>query len=547
MSKTAGPTNNADGVPAEFTPHQSQAAFLRGDKRYLGFVSGVGAGKTYAGIIRTFLNMERWNRGEMGAIVAPTRQMVVNVIIPEMRDLGLLDKWDYNSSYSDEPGIHSPCGSRALILSADNEKTIERLRGLNLAWGWIDERTAVPERAKEILSQRLRTGNYRNLYETTTPKGKDDTYEFYVGGTDAEKRQFGEAAIYETDDRLAIVGVPTRANPNTPEDYKQAMEQDMPEQIRAQEVQGEFVEIGSGILTREMLAAASADELDSSELSFHVGVDLGIEPDAAKAEGNDTDYFAAAIIAHHRRHGEAFVVDVARERGLSLSQGVEWLREVVSGVPSPTINIESVHAQQYFLQAAKDAGLPVQGVSQSLKKEDRLIQLSVPFENERIRLINFDTQPKEGLDDRWQQFIQEWIAFPDGTHDDMLDAVELALRGLSIGHSFGIEGVDVYGRDTEWRWIKTSWLVRASRRYRRSKSSLACVGRSTSASIVGWRARKLTCMIRRGRRLMAGVVRHGSVRSVIGSSCGRCRMRVMRWICMGVTGSVVSRVVIFMV
>jgi len=77
-----------------------------------------------------------------------------------------------------------------------------------------------------------------------------------------------------------------------------------------------------------------------------------------------------------------------------------------------------------------------------------LIQLSVPFENERIRLINFDTQPKEGLDDRWQQFIQEWIAFPDGTHDDMLDAVELALRGLSIGQSFGIEGVDVYGRDT---------------------------------------------------------------------------------------------------
>ena len=446
MSKTAGRTPNS-GVLAEFTPTPYQDEFLRGDKRYLGFVSGVGAGKTYAGIIRTFLNMERWNRGEMGAIVAPTRQMVVNVIIPEMRDLGLLDKWCYNSSYSDEPGLHSPNGSRALILSADNQKTIERLRGLNLAWGWIDERTAVPERAKEILSQRLRTGNYRNLYETTTPKGKDDTYEFYVGGVDARKRAFGEASIYECDDRLAIVGVPTRANPNTPEDYKDAMEQDMPEQIRAQEVQGQFVEIGSGILTREMLTAVGPDVLESNELSFHVGVDLGIEPNAKRAESNDTDYFAAAIVAHHRRHGEAFVIDVARKRGLSLSQGVEWLREVVSGVPSPTINVESVHAQQYFLSAAKDAGLPVHGVDQSLKKEERLIQLSVPFENETIRLVNFQTDPDDGLDDRWNQLAQEWIAFPDGTHDDMLDAVELALRNLSIGQSFGADGLDLYGRD----------------------------------------------------------------------------------------------------
>lgn len=447
MSSARGPSDGDDTTLATFTPTPYQDAFLRGDKRYLGFVSGVGAGKTYAGIIRTFLNMERWNRGEMGAIVAPTRQMVVNVIIPEMRDLGLFDKWSYNSSYSDEPGIHSPSGSRALILSADNKKTIERLRGLNLAWGWIDERTAVPNRAAEILSQRLRTGNYRNLYETTTPKGKDETYEFYVGGVDATKRQFGEASIYECDDRLAIVGVPTRANPNTPEDYKEAMEQDMPEQIRAQEVRGEFVEIGSGILTRDMLTPVSSDVLESSELTFQVGVDLGIEPDAAKAEQNDTDYFAAAIVGHHRRHGEAFVVDVARKRGLSLSQGVEWLKEVVAGVPNPTINVESVHAQQYFLTAAKDAGLPVTGVDQSLKKEDRLIQLSVPFENDTIRLVNFNTDPEAGLDDRWDQLAQEWIAFPDGTHDDMLDAVELALRNLSIGQSFGADGLDLYGRD----------------------------------------------------------------------------------------------------
>ena len=128
-------------------PFTEQQPFLQADKRYLGYISGVGAGKTFSGIIRTIRNMTEWNSGEMGAIIAPTRQMIVNVIIPEMRDIGLFDdpiNWEYKSAYSDEPGIHAPNGSRALILSADNKQTIERLRGLNLAWVWIDEKTAVP-------------------------------------------------------------------------------------------------------------------------------------------------------------------------------------------------------------------------------------------------------------------------------------------------------------------------------------------------------------------------------------------------------------------
>jgi len=144
----------------QLRPFHEQKKFLGKGKRYYGYISGVGAGKTFAGIIRTARNMVEWNPGEMGAIVAPTRQMVVNVIIPEMRDLGFFDSvgWEYKSAYSDEPGLHAPNGSRALILSADNKQTIERLRGLNLAWGWIDEEAVVDPRAREILMQRLRIG-----------------------------------------------------------------------------------------------------------------------------------------------------------------------------------------------------------------------------------------------------------------------------------------------------------------------------------------------------------------------------------------------------
>jgi predicted phage terminase large subunit-like protein len=449
-----GITDDAGTDDERPVPYPEQQPFMGRAKRYYGFISGTGAGKTFAGVFRTWMNATTWNPDSMGAILVPDKSQFTDNIKPIMEDLGMIRRgepggWEYKSVYTDEPGLRTPSGERILILSADNQRQIGRLKGKNLAYVWMDEEAEIPPRARQIADQRLRVGNYPNLYITTTPDGKNHTYDFFDGDVNPEKRRSGKGMIYECDDRLAVVGVPPEANPEMRDEDIAAMRRTLPDAIVQQEIEGQFVEIGSGILTREMLSAAPSDVLDTTELTYHVGVDLGIEPDASKAEANDTDYFAAAILAHHRRHGEAFVVDVARKRGLSLSQGVEWLKTVVQGVPQPTINVESVHAQRYFLQAAKDAGLPVQGVEQSLTKEDRLIQLSIPFENDRIRLVNFNQDPADGPEERWRELIQEWIAFPDGTHDDMLDAVEIATRNLSIGQAFGADALDLYGRDTD--------------------------------------------------------------------------------------------------
>lgn len=439
MSKTAG--RNSDSVLAEFTPTPYQEEFLRGDKRYLGFVSGVGAGKTYAGIIRTVLNMEVWNPGEMGAIVAPTRQMIVNVIIPEMRDLGLLNKWEYNSSYSDEPGLHSPNGSRALILSADNEKTVERLRGLNLAWGWIDERTEVPDRAQEILTQRLRTGNYRNLYETTTPKGKDSTYEYYVGSVDPDKTEFGEATLYETDNRLAIVGVPTRANPNTPEDYKEAMEKDLPDEIRQQEVEGRFVEIGSGIFTREMFELVPPDAPhEDATLQTIIGVDPAATVDAQAAEANDADYWGVCVAQVDSFRGEVYVTDVKRKRGMTLSEGVNWISQICRNAHNPKVFVESNQAQVYLQNALSDAGVNAIPVKTTKNKENKLVDLTIPLSDGTVKFIDWG-------DDTFRNLIDEAMMFPEGNHDDTLDALYLAIDNAGVAWGTNMIGGEMYNRE----------------------------------------------------------------------------------------------------
>lgn len=226
----------------ELAPFREQEPFLQRDKKYYGYVSGVGAGKTYAGVLRVALNMEEWNPGEMGAIVAPTTTMVKDVILPLIREMGLLDHWEYKSQHTEEPGIHAPNGARALILSADNQRQIERLAGLNLAWWWVDEEARVAPRAREILTQRLRVGSYRNGFITTTPMGRNHTYDFFVGDVDGELYTHGEADVYEAADRLAILRVPTHANPHTPEDYKEQIDRDHEGQTYEQEVLGKFVE-----------------------------------------------------------------------------------------------------------------------------------------------------------------------------------------------------------------------------------------------------------------------------------------------------------------
>lgn len=442
-------TTNASKDKTVIDPFKEQNPFLWQDKRYHGYVAGVGSGKTFAGILRTVRNMEEWNVGDMGAIVAPTRQMIVNVIVPEMRNLGLFDppiNWEYKSAYSDEPGIHTPDGSRALILSADNSQTIERLRGLNLAWGWIDEEAVVDPRAREILMQRLRTGSYRNMYITTTPKGKNHTYDFFVGSVEAEKEQYGEATLYETDDRRAIVGVPTSANPHTPDDYKEAMDSDLPDGIRAQEVQGEFIEIGSGIFSRDMLEFVDASELPDRQYNYLISVDVGVEADSARAESNDTDYWAASLIGVDPVKNTGYLVDVHRDRGMTLKQGVDWIKSIARGVPSPDVYVESNQAQRWLKQELADQGLNAMAVMNTTNKEERIIQMSVPLERGDVKLVNREVDPNLGYDPRFQDLVSELLAFPEGSHDDMIDSLETGISNANIGSGSNILAGDAYDK-----------------------------------------------------------------------------------------------------
>lgn len=211
-----------DPINATLEPHPEQEPFLSGVERYHAFVSGVGAGKTVGGIYRALLNVQYWNPGETGMIVAPTVPALRNAVVQELHKWNVLNLCEYKAS---EKALEFPNGSRILLESADNNRKIERLRGPSISWFWMDEAAIISDRAWKILIGRLREGQYRNAAITTTPKGFNWVYDRFAD-----------------DDSVNLIrGISTSENPHLPDDYKDEIVEEYEGRFYEQEVRGEFV------------------------------------------------------------------------------------------------------------------------------------------------------------------------------------------------------------------------------------------------------------------------------------------------------------------
>ena len=241
------------------SPYSAQLPFLTRDKRYYAFVSGIGAGKTAAGINRVIKNVRDWNPGGTGFIVAPTVPSLRTTVIPELEKWGVLDRAEFNRT---EKRLDFPNGSTVFLDSADNDRKIQRLRGPSISWFWMDEAATVDKRAWDVMVGRLREGQYRNAFVTTTPKGKNWVYERFVEG--------------DPDDVCAITGIESTTNPHLPDDYG-AITGEYEGQFYEQEVLGEFVAF-SGLIYDWFSSDHVADPVDPTETTWDeviYGVDWG--------------------------------------------------------------------------------------------------------------------------------------------------------------------------------------------------------------------------------------------------------------------------------
>jgi predicted phage terminase large subunit-like protein len=151
-------------------------------------------------------------------------------------------------------------------------------------------------------------------------------------------------------------------------------------------------------------------EVAPVNLKIYQGVDLAI------SDKETADYFVLLTIGFEQATGLYYVLDIYRER-ISFNQQVGVIKHKAEQWNPLSIGIES-NAYQKALgnELIRTTSLPIKQLTTQKDKVSRAQRRSALFENGKIRIRKDMTA-----------LIDELCLFPDAAHDDMFDALDIAL------------------------------------------------------------------------------------------------------------------------
>ena len=179
------------------------------------------------------------------------------------------------------------------------------------------------------------------------------------------------------------------------------------------------------VFKAEWLVYIDALPKPRSAFRWVAGMDLGLVDDLQRAAEKDTDYTALAVIGIDPETDRCYLDRLVRDRGLSVKAAADWAERQLSDYPIDKLLIEQ-NANRGVSQRLRDKSpIPSEGVTSTGSKEERIHNLAADFESGTLRIVGDETDPA------WQSFEQEeWLQFPASSHDDRLDAIELAMRAV---------------------------------------------------------------------------------------------------------------------
>lgn len=202
---------------------------------------------------------------------------------------------------------------------------------------------------------------------------------------------------------------PTATNPLIDASEIEAARADLPELVFQQEFLAQFVEQSGTLVKREHLRYGEIPE----GLALFAGVDLAI----SQKEG--ADYTAVAILGQSA-DGVIYIVDVCRER-LNFNGALSFIQSLCERWQVKEVLIEQTQYQAAAVQELlRRTTLNVRGVRPDKDKVTRFQSLQARYEQGFV-VHSRDLPPA---------FEKELLAFPNGEHDDMVDACVYAYAAL---------------------------------------------------------------------------------------------------------------------
>ena len=213
------------------------------------------------------------------------------------------------------------------------------------------------------------------------------------------------------------LSMPTLANPHISPDEIERMRGDLPELVFRQEYLAEFVTFGAGLVKPENIAEGTAP----SGLPVTLGVDLAI------SERQGADFTAIAAMSRDPQSGLVYLREIERHR-CAFNDVLARIKAAADRWKPASIVIEQTQYQAAVVQELlRTTTLPVRGVRPDKDKLTRFLPLLTRYQQQQVR------HDPSGIP-AW--FREELLAFPEGQHDDGVDAASYAFSAL--GHSGGV-------------------------------------------------------------------------------------------------------------
>jgi predicted phage terminase large subunit-like protein len=422
-----------------YVPHSYQMLFHASHydnkiRRYRALVAGRRGGKTVSAAWETTYycaNPAQFHRDYHGK--DDTTPLHVWVLIPDysssgraalytmrrvLRESGLLEGQDYKENRSDMT-IEFSNGS---IIEFKTAERPDKLVGMGIDILWIDEGAAIPTQDAWNYARPALSDKIGMVYCTTTPRQKNWLYQLFWGPEAIGNEKIGTVEYWSIH------------NPFFSEEEWIEARRTYPPLMFKQEFMASFDSMAGKDLSGEWLRYFTFDEETNEEdtitiprkgdtkkyaLTTYIGVDPAI------SLSDDADKFAIALLGITEDRTSVFVLRTWSGRinfHEQLKKIADWHRKY----RPQAIGVENTAYQRVLAeQLMRIEGLPnVLGIPADGKKMERIMGMSPLFMTGRVRIHRSQ-----------RDFIEEWVDYDSSkknTHDDLLDAVEIALRTAGI-------------------------------------------------------------------------------------------------------------------
>jgi phage terminase large subunit-like protein len=429
-----------------------------GETDITAFLAGYGSGKTIFGarwLITQALRHDGSRFLGMGIDFTKARDTTFRVLFEQLPGdrTGLV-----TSSYNgpETSPVVSDYNRQNHRLTLTNDTVIKlgsadrwnRYAGDEYGGVWLDEPSHYGEDLHDLLEMigsRLRGvhGPKVQLW-TLTGNGHNAAFDILQRKVDSDGQPLGL--------NIELIQASTLENPYLDPGEKERFERQYGNTSReTQALYGGFAASSGALLSRDQLQFIHKNEIDDdTKLRYYLGVDLAYVSSKAHAEATDSDYTAVALVGYNPTDQQAYLIDVARTRGNTLRESIQWLANIANQVPNPTIRIEKVGAQTFWIQEAKQ-NVPgtIVPVTPDGGKEERLQDLALLAERGDLLIVEKEKDDALGYDERFQPFVREWVEFGNSDNSpDLLDSCYYAVSDLPLSESASttILSADPFGK-----------------------------------------------------------------------------------------------------